>query len=253
MNTFIYALIDPRTNEIRYVGKSNMPNIRYKAHIRNRKQNNTHKNNWINSVFNSNMVPILQILEECNISEWEQREKYHISIYPNLTNLTSGGVGIPNYKFTRTQLKNKIVKINGKNNHFYGKHHTEKTKKLLSYYSKKYNKEYGNPFLGKTHTEETKNIISKSTKNTWAKGNGVLPPVMCGKDNPAAKKRILIDPNNNIFEVYSFKKFCDEHYLSYSTLKNNINKGVINEPQDPLIKSRQRKKSLNTIGWEIKM
>ena len=48
MNTFIYALIDPRTNEIRYVGKSNMPNIRYKAHIRNRKQNNTHKNNWIN-------------------------------------------------------------------------------------------------------------------------------------------------------------------------------------------------------------
>ena len=32
--TYIYGLIDPRNNNIRYVGKANKPNNRYESHIK---------------------------------------------------------------------------------------------------------------------------------------------------------------------------------------------------------------------------
>lgn len=37
--TFIYSLKDPRTNEIKYVGKSNNPKNRLNRHIRESKIN----------------------------------------------------------------------------------------------------------------------------------------------------------------------------------------------------------------------
>jgi hypothetical protein len=48
----------------------------------------------------------------------------------------------------------------GKNNSFYGKTHTEETKKIISIKNKEYNLLNKNSFYGKKHTEETKNIIS---------------------------------------------------------------------------------------------
>ena len=48
--TFIYALKDPRTNIIRYIGKANEPYKRYKKHLNKCRDKNTHKRNWINSL-----------------------------------------------------------------------------------------------------------------------------------------------------------------------------------------------------------
>jgi len=95
--TFIYALKDPTTNEIRYIGKANDPHVRYKNHINKCRDKNTHKRNWINKLREEKLKPILEILEEVPISRWIEFEKIYIKKYLNdgcdLLNYTDGGDG----------------------------------------------------------------------------------------------------------------------------------------------------------------
>ena len=70
----IYTLIDPRDNQVRYVGKTN--NI--KRLIRN------------------DYKPIIEILDEVDEAEWEFWEKYWICQFKawgfDLVNATDGGI-----------------------------------------------------------------------------------------------------------------------------------------------------------------
>lgn len=98
MTTFIYILIDPITKEIRYVGKSNNPLDRYKNHKNDCRDKNTHKRNWIKSLKNKNSKPLIEIVDEVEISDWIWWERFWISYYKfigcNLTNYTVGGDGL---------------------------------------------------------------------------------------------------------------------------------------------------------------
>jgi hypothetical protein len=95
--TFIYALIDPYDNQIKYIGKSDDPSIRLIEHIRKSKYISTYKNNWIKSLINKNVSPELMIIDEVLNTEWSFWEKHWISIVKSwgfkLTNLTDGGDG----------------------------------------------------------------------------------------------------------------------------------------------------------------
>ena len=95
--TFIYALKDPRTNEIRYIGKANDPKERYSNHINKCRDKNTHKRNWINNLRQEKLKPILEILEEVPIDKWKEYEKMYIKKYIVegciLMNYTEGGDG----------------------------------------------------------------------------------------------------------------------------------------------------------------
>lgn len=94
--TYIYALIDPTTERVRYVGKSNNPQLRHKEHIREAKSERlTRKQVWIGSLLDTGVEPILEILEEVDDYEWQVAERTYIwSFGPSLTNATSGGDGI---------------------------------------------------------------------------------------------------------------------------------------------------------------
>jgi hypothetical protein len=96
MKALVYALIDPNTNEVRYVGKSTNPQKRFTRHLRESKNNTkSHKKAWINSLLKQNQRPILKILEEVPIdTSWEVREKHWINQFQNLTNMTEGGDGV---------------------------------------------------------------------------------------------------------------------------------------------------------------
>lgn len=98
MNTFIYILKCPITDEVRYVGKTNNPNERYKNHLNKLHGEGTHKRNWINSLRNKGLKPIFEIIDVVDIEEWKEKEKYYIKYYRdagcNLVNYTDGGDGL---------------------------------------------------------------------------------------------------------------------------------------------------------------
>ena len=55
----LYVLIDPSTNEIRYVGQTSMKlHRRLACHISKREK--TYKKDWINSLLIKNLEPIIQ-------------------------------------------------------------------------------------------------------------------------------------------------------------------------------------------------
>lgn len=96
-NVYIYALIDPRDNQVRYIGKSNDAKKRYKNHFNSSRDKNTHKRNWINSVRRDGFKPELLILDEVPINKWQWWETFYISLYKTygfkLVNYTRGGDG----------------------------------------------------------------------------------------------------------------------------------------------------------------
>ena len=65
-----------------------------------------------------------------------------------------------NSKLYQSIIENNRLHSMGKNNSFYGKTHTEETKKLISIKNKEYNLLNKNSFYGKKHTEETKKLLS---------------------------------------------------------------------------------------------
>lgn len=96
-NVYIYALIDPRDSQVRYVGKANNPLDRYTNHFNSARDKNTHKRNWINNVRESGYRPELLILDEVPKSDWQYWEKFYISLFKtwgfSLVNYTNGGDG----------------------------------------------------------------------------------------------------------------------------------------------------------------
>ncbi len=103
MKTFIYTLSDPITLKVRYVGKSNDPKKRLYDHLSCCYLTHTHKNNWIKSLLENNTKPILNIIDEVSINEWQFWEKYWITKLKesgeNLTNHTEGGNGMIKHSY----------------------------------------------------------------------------------------------------------------------------------------------------------
>jgi predicted DNA-binding protein YlxM (UPF0122 family) len=103
--TFIYALCDPDTEEIRYIGKANSIRRRYSDHINECKTSRkSHKISWIKSLLVKNKKPLIKILDEVPQDDWKLWEVHYIDLYKlkgaNLTNLTEGGQGGNGYKHT---------------------------------------------------------------------------------------------------------------------------------------------------------
>lgn len=96
--TLIYFLVDPRTDEIRYVGKTTQKlAARITAHMRD--TSSCHKVHWLNELKRENLRPIGVILSE-NLGgwSWQKEECYWIrkfkSMGARLTNNTIGGDGV---------------------------------------------------------------------------------------------------------------------------------------------------------------
>jgi len=93
---YIYSLTDPISNDIKYIGKSNNPKVRYYNHLYDAKRDiKTKKTNWIRKLIKSNEKPILDIIEVCNSDNWEEREIYWIDKIKPKCNQRKGGGGTP--------------------------------------------------------------------------------------------------------------------------------------------------------------
>jgi hypothetical protein len=99
---YIYALVDPGTGQVRYIGKANDVAKRLKAHLRAaRKGSKTYCARWLSGLLQEGRDPVVEILEEVAAEGWIEAERRWIAHYTDaaapLTNLTAGGDGaIPN-------------------------------------------------------------------------------------------------------------------------------------------------------------
>lgn len=93
----IYTLIDPRDNQVRYIGKTNNLKQRLANHINRSKSGfNSPIHCWIRKLLDLNLKPTISVQEVCNQDNWEEREKYWIQYYrekyENITNVSDGGI-----------------------------------------------------------------------------------------------------------------------------------------------------------------
>jgi len=107
MKYIIYALTDPETKEIRYIGMSSCGLVRPKEHIKAKNlKTKSHKVNWIKTLLAKGLIYEISVLEVLQTPEGlSEREQFWIAHYraqgSNLTNLTNGGEGSPGYRFSK--------------------------------------------------------------------------------------------------------------------------------------------------------
>jgi hypothetical protein len=93
---YIYALCEPDTHEIRYVGKAQNLHRRLNAHINEKCE--TRKCRWLQTLTRENVLPYVLVIQETTKSNWEQDEIWWIAYCKragyNLTNHTTGGEGV---------------------------------------------------------------------------------------------------------------------------------------------------------------
>lgn len=95
----IYALIDPRDSEVRYIGVTVKPlKARLCGHLRDRR-GNSHRVRWINVLRSKSLRPIIIEIEAVAVAYWAQAERQWIAAYramgARLVNATDGGDGTP--------------------------------------------------------------------------------------------------------------------------------------------------------------
>lgn len=95
---YIYGLHDPRTGELRYIGKSDRPLERLSNQIQERAA--THRCHWIQSLRNLGLRPVQTIIDAVPPgADWQSVERAYIAGAKlagcRLTNGTDGGDGVP--------------------------------------------------------------------------------------------------------------------------------------------------------------
>lgn len=90
----IYALIDPRTGEVRYIGKANNSAKRLASHCRDAKRRVTPVYVWIKELAEIGLKPDMKIVAVVTDGNWQKAERQAIAEHSKngrLLNLAKGG------------------------------------------------------------------------------------------------------------------------------------------------------------------
>lgn len=93
----VYALTDPRNNEVRYIGQTLYGHTRPYRHWRTKLWLNSEKkvSVWCRELLALGLEPIVVILEEVKGEDSKKtRERFWVSQFDSLLNMTRGGLGI---------------------------------------------------------------------------------------------------------------------------------------------------------------
>jgi hypothetical protein len=97
---------------VRYIGKTTNMLRRLSSHISEAKSKpgKRYVLNWINSLLDKGLLPVMDLVEECTEDNWEEKEKYWIKHFrqenPKLCNQCDGGLGGTGEKnWTKEELK----------------------------------------------------------------------------------------------------------------------------------------------------
>lgn len=238
--SYIYGLLCPYDNIIKYVGQSTQnPRVRLYQHLRNDRKYNDAKTTWINKVKRLNLKDKVEIviLEKCDKILLNEREKYWIKHFINegikLKNSTEGGDY--NYTFTE-ETKQKISnKLKGRpgikhteetkrkiSENRKGQKLSEETKKIISEKLKGKNAGINNYMFGKHHTEEWKKKQSEKLKGKYTGENSFF----YGKKHSEECKKIMSEKKkgkmNGADNHFYGKKHSEETKKMISDMQMDI-------------------------------
>lgn len=95
---FIYALCEPGTRRVRYIGKTHEPADRLRAHMLVTSTKHTHVGHWLAMLKESGQQPEMVIIRSVPLSEWQHAEQWFIrnarALGCRLCNASIGGEGI---------------------------------------------------------------------------------------------------------------------------------------------------------------
>jgi len=82
----IYGICDPTNDTLRYVGFTKVSlDKRLSQHLKySQLKKNTHKNAWIKSLLAKNVIPTIFLLQETNLEEWVEDERWNISYFKSI-------------------------------------------------------------------------------------------------------------------------------------------------------------------------
>lgn len=103
---YIYGLIDPISNLIKYVGATNDLTIRYHTHL-NSTPDASKRGRWLDSLFKQNLKPYLILLERTDLKNASQTEIKWIEHY-KLNELVNY---FPTVPYSLTADKTKLISI----------------------------------------------------------------------------------------------------------------------------------------------
>lgn len=210
---YIYIILNPVTNEVKYVGKTLNTKRRFYQHLHTKL--NSYCSKWIYSLLEKNIIPEFVIIDEVYEDNWQFYEEYWISQFKswgfNLTNLTSGGEGCNNRCVSEQTRKNISINQKGEKGYWFGKKFSkEHIEKII----RKNDKHH---FFGKTFSEEHKlklsnvnkgKILSEITKQK-------ISDSLKGKNNPVSKKVINLE-TSIIYDT--IKDAALDNDIKYTTL-----------------------------------
>jgi hypothetical protein len=102
MKEFIYYLICPISNEVKYVGKTKNPKTRYNQHIKKLDKQETPKKMWLQDLFSKGLKPKLKIVEEIN-GDGRSLEQKHVTLNKNtILNIHNPEKGMKSNQWNKT-------------------------------------------------------------------------------------------------------------------------------------------------------
>jgi hypothetical protein len=174
---YIYKLIDPITNEVRYIGQTDNPQRRFNGHLSsstNVKSSsyNTHKSCWIRKLVNSGYEPIMEIVDSCETLEQSNSlEKLYIeSFVERGFKLTNSYITDVTELSLETREKMSNAKKGKTLEEIVGE---EKAKELREYYSEKIRLNNPNKSNDPMVREKISNTLKEyfsDKENHWAYG-----------------------------------------------------------------------------------
>lgn len=191
--TRIYALIDPESLEIRYIGKTKTDvGRRFLRHLREKRQG-TYKRNWIAALERRGLRPLLDLIDVVSEDEGAETEQYWIAYYRftgcRLLNMTDGGEGrLGQIASVETREKLRLAAT--------GRSFSSETKKKIADALRG----KSNPHLGKIPSEESRKKMSDSHK-----GRVTKPP------SAATRKKISEAFKGKALSVEHRRKLSDAH------------------------------------------
>jgi len=84
MKTYIYALLCPIEQTIKYIGKANDPYRRLRDHLQDIRGITIDKLLWIDKLKRAKLKPILEILDEVEIEKWQFWESWYMEYYKSI-------------------------------------------------------------------------------------------------------------------------------------------------------------------------